>query len=85
VAVKRLALKRLALLAMCALLLLPAAPAQAAGSFTNPLNGSADPTLTYFNGSYYLATTLGDRIGYLFLLGAAIRCRLSLRQPGQRQ
>ncbi|WP_117209252.1 family 43 glycosylhydrolase [Allorhizocola rhizosphaerae] len=56
-------LKRLAILAACALLLLPAAPAQAAGSFTNPLNGSADPTLTFYNGYYYLATTLGDRIG----------------------
>ncbi|WP_020525348.1 family 43 glycosylhydrolase [Catelliglobosispora koreensis] len=56
-------MKRLALLVTCLLLVLPAAPAQAAGSFTNPLNGSADPTLTYYNGNYYLATTLGDRIG----------------------
>ncbi|HEX6681962.1 MAG TPA: family 43 glycosylhydrolase [Candidatus Limnocylindrales bacterium] len=53
----------LALLASLALLAMPAAPARAAGSFTNPLNFSADPTMTYFNGSYYLATTLGDRIG----------------------
>ena len=44
-------------------LLAPGLPAHAAGTFTNPLNGSADPTLTYANGFYYLATTLGDRIG----------------------
>jgi GH43 family beta-xylosidase len=56
-------MKRLVPLLACALLLLPSTPAQAATSFTNPLNGSADPTLTFFNGSYYLATTLGDRIG----------------------
>lgn len=56
-------MRRLAPLLACLLLLLPAAPAHAATSFTNPLNGSADPTLTFFNGSYYLATTLGDRIG----------------------
>lgn len=47
----------------CLLLLLPAAPARAASTFGNPLNPSADPTLTYFNGNYYLATTLGNRIG----------------------
>ncbi len=51
------------LLTTLLLLLVPGVPAQAAGSFTNPLNGSADPTLTYVNGNYYLATTLGDRIG----------------------
>lgn len=56
-------MKRLALLIVAAVFVLPPAPAQAAGTFTNPLNASADPTLTYFHGSYYPATTLGDRIG----------------------
>jgi GH43 family beta-xylosidase len=35
---------------------------QAAGTFRNPLNAGADPTMVYFNNSYYLATTQGDRI-----------------------
>ncbi|GIH08447.1 hypothetical protein Rhe02_65140 [Rhizocola hellebori] len=58
-------MKRLAWLLTTALLLalMPTAAASAAGSFTNPLNFSADPTLTHANGNYYLATTLGDRIG----------------------
>lgn len=32
-------------------------------TFRNPLNPSADPTIVYHNGNYYLATTRGDRIG----------------------
>lgn len=48
---------------LLALLLPTAPPASAAVGFRNPLNQGADPTLTYFNGSYHLATTLGDRIG----------------------
>src|SRR5688572_12181272 len=58
-------MKRLAWLLTTALLLalVPSLPAGAAGTFTNPLNFSADPTLTFVNGNYYLATTLGDRIG----------------------
>jgi GH43 family beta-xylosidase len=42
-----------------AIMLAPSAPvAKAAGTFTNPLNGSgADPWMTYYNGNYYLAAT----------------------------
>ncbi|NUP68710.1 MAG: family 43 glycosylhydrolase [Nonomuraea sp.] len=32
-------------------------------TFRNPLNPSADPSLLYHDGSYYLATTTGDHIG----------------------
>src|SRR5688500_3211179 len=39
------------------------APAVAATGVPSPLNGSADPSLVYYDGSYYLATTLGNRIG----------------------
>lgn len=30
--------------------------------FRNPINGSADPTMTVYRGRYYLATTQGDRL-----------------------
>lgn len=39
----------------------PNAPAQA-GTFRNPINMGADPTMVYHDGAYYLATTQGDRI-----------------------
>ncbi|GAA1679425.1 family 43 glycosylhydrolase [Kribbella yunnanensis] len=32
-------------------------------TFRNPVNPSADPSLMYYNGKYYVATTRGDRIG----------------------
>ncbi|MBO4206476.1 family 43 glycosylhydrolase [Micromonospora echinofusca] len=55
-------MKRLLALVVC-LALLVGSPAYAGSTVRNPLNGSADPTLTYVDGNYYLATTLGDRIG----------------------
>ncbi|HEX4812451.1 MAG TPA: glycoside hydrolase family 43 protein [Nonomuraea sp.] len=41
----------------------PAGAAQLATTFRNPVNSSADPSLMYYNGNYYVATTRGDRIG----------------------
>lgn len=35
----------------------------ASQTFRNPVNPSADPSLMFFNGRYYVATTRGDRIG----------------------
>jgi GH43 family beta-xylosidase len=32
-------------------------------SFRNPVNAGADPSLMFFNGRYYVATTTGDHIG----------------------
>ena len=32
-------------------------------TFRNPVNPSADPSLMFHNGRYYVATTRGDRIG----------------------
>ena len=32
-------------------------------TFRNPVNPSADPSLMFYNGRYYVATTRGDRIG----------------------
>src|ERR1700704_5055187 len=32
-------------------------------SFRNPVNAGADPSLMFFNGKYYVATTTGDHIG----------------------
>jgi len=32
-------------------------------TFRNPVNPSADPSLMFDNGRYYVATTRGDRIG----------------------
>jgi len=32
-------------------------------TFRNPVNPSADPSLMFYNGKYYVATTRGDRIG----------------------
>ncbi|MFB6725519.1 family 43 glycosylhydrolase [Kribbella sp. NPDC056345] len=32
-------------------------------TFRNPVNPSADPSLMYYDGKYYVATTRGDRIG----------------------
>ncbi|MFG1623798.1 family 43 glycosylhydrolase [Kribbella sp. NPDC049227] len=35
----------------------------ASQNFRNPVNPSADPSLMFYNGKYYVATTRGDRIG----------------------
>ncbi|TDW60786.1 glycoside hydrolase family 43 protein [Kribbella pratensis] len=50
--------------------LAPAAPAAqkqegvvASQTFRNPVNSAADPSLMFYNGKYYVATTRGDRIG----------------------
>ncbi len=32
-------------------------------TFRNPVNPSADPSMMFYNGKYYVATTRGDRIG----------------------
>jgi GH43 family beta-xylosidase len=34
-----------------------------AQSFRNPVNAGADPSLMFYNGKYYVATTTGDHIG----------------------
>ncbi|BCL15319.1 family 43 glycosylhydrolase [Micromonospora sagamiensis] len=60
---KRFMSRLLAAACLLPLLAVPAQPAAASTPFRNPLNPGADPTMTYFNGSYHLATTLGDRIG----------------------
>ncbi|MEV4087229.1 glycoside hydrolase family 43 protein, partial [Nonomuraea fuscirosea] len=58
---------RAALLALTVALgmIVPGVPAAAAAtrSFRNPVNPSADPSLMYHAGHYYVATTRGDRIG----------------------
>ncbi|WP_188195001.1 family 43 glycosylhydrolase [Nonomuraea sp. SYSU D8015] len=41
----------------------PAAAADLTQTFRNPVNPSADPSLMYHDGNYYVATTRGDRIG----------------------
>ncbi|GAA2525281.1 glycoside hydrolase family 43 protein [Winogradskya humida] len=51
------------LVAVLALMLSSAAPAQAAtGTFRNPVGTGPDPFMTYFNGNYYLTMTKGDSI-----------------------
>ncbi|MEV0619889.1 glycoside hydrolase family 43 protein [Nonomuraea sp. NPDC050404] len=53
-----------AVIAVALSLIVPASPANAATqSFRNPVNPSADPSLMFHNGNYYVATTRGDRIG----------------------
>nr|WP_221383011.1 glycoside hydrolase family 43 protein [Actinoplanes polyasparticus] len=53
----------LALVVVLGLALAVPGPARAAtGTFRNPIGTGPDPTMTYFNGAYYLAMTEGDAI-----------------------